>query len=67
MLGLIYVFLISYPIAFNGYFEGEYVAQKSRLPVRWDMWNPKNYFEMKFSINPSPGVTGFFSLSALSN
>ncbi len=67
MLGLIYAFLISYPIAFNGYFEGEYVAQKSRLPVRWDMWNPKNYFEMKFSINPSPGVTGFFSLSALSN
>jgi hypothetical protein len=59
--------LISFPIVLNGYFEGEYLAQKSRLPVNWDMWNPKNYFEMKFTVNPSPGLNGFFSLSALSN
>ncbi len=65
MLALI--LLISYPIVMNGYFEGEYLAQKSRLPVNWDMWNPKNYFEMKFNVNPSPGVSGFFSISGLSN
>ncbi len=59
--------LLTFPVTINGYFEGEYVSQKSRLPVAWDMWNPKNYFEMKISAKPFPGIDAYTSMAALSN
>ena len=55
------------PITLNGYFESENVSQKDRRPAPWDMWNPKNYLELKFSVKPFPSTEGYVSINMLSN
>ncbi len=55
------------PVTLNGYYEGEFVADKNRTPTPWNLWNPKQYFELKFSIHPYPNLEAFTSLNLLSN
>ena len=69
---LLFIFLFVTPhlhakVTLNGYYEGEFIAEKQRRPAPWDMWNPKNYLELKFTASPADGVTGYTSINMLSN
>jgi len=59
--------LFAGPVTLNGYFEGEYVSDKNRRPAPWDLWNPKNYLELKFSAHPFPNSEAYVSINMLSN
>jgi hypothetical protein len=60
-------FLLNSQVNLNGYYEGEFVSEKLRRPFSWGMWNPKNYFELKISAKPYPGIESYISLGATSN
>lgn len=55
------------PVSFNGYYEGEFFKDKLRRPLAWNMWNPKHFVELKFSVHPFENLTSYLSLIALSN
>jgi len=51
----------------DGYFEGEYVKEKSQRPLMWNMWNPKNRLELKFRSQPYREAETYLSIAAESN
>ena len=73
VLPLLWLLLAASPVleasqvSLNGYYEGEFVADKGRMPTPWNLWNPKNYFELKFTIHPYSHLEAFTSLNLLSN